>query len=144
MKALVVYDSNFGNTQEIAETIAAEIGAKAIKITAVNPSDLSGLDLLIVGTPIIGWKPTIKTQSFLDKLPKLSGVRATAFDTRVKLFIHGDAMGKVANALKNCGADIVVDPVAFYVAGPQQSPYLLSGELEKAKKWGAEIIAKIK
>jgi len=142
MKSLIIYDSNFGNTQKVAETVASEIGAKAMRISAVNPNSLSDYDLLIVGTPIIGWKPTVAMQEFLAKLPNLNGVRATTFDTRVKLFIHGDAMGKVADALKNVGAQIVIDPMPFYVAGPQQNPCLLDGEIEKAKEWAGAIVQK--
>lgn len=144
MKSLVIYDSNFGNTAKVAEALADGLGAKAIKISSVNINELKDLDLLIVGTPIIGWKPTENMQAFLDKLPELRGVRATTFDTRVKLFIHGDAMGKVAIELRNLGASIVVEPMPFYVAGPQQAPYLLKGELEKASDWAKEIADKVK
>ena len=146
MKALVVYDSNYGNTQKVAELIANEIGGKAVSISTINPSDLSGLDVLVVGTPIIGWKPTVKMQEFLSKLEgkQLTGISVTTFDTRVKLFIHGDAMGKVADALKSAGANIFINPIPFYVAGPQQTPYLLDGELEKAKTWAKEIKNNIK
>lgn len=145
MKSLVIYDSNYGNTQKVAETIAAELGAKAVNIAGVKPAELSELDLLVVGTPIIGWKPTVKMETFLAGLTdkQLAGVKATSFDTRVKLFIHGDAMGKVADSLRELGATIATDPVAFYVAGPQAAPYLLAGELEKAKSWAKEIKNKI-
>jgi flavodoxin len=139
MKSLVIYDSNYGNTQKVAETIATEIGGEAIKTNEVKPGDLQGLDVLVVGTPIIGWKPTVTMQAFLDALPSLEGVRSTTFDTRVKLFIHGDAMVKVAGSLKSKGAKIITPPTAFHVAGPQQKPYLLEGELERAQNWGREI-----
>lgn len=139
MNTLVIYDSNFGNTKTIAETIGKELGAKVAKVTEIKAEDLKGYDLLIVGTPIIGWRPTVNLQAFLDKLPDLNGVKATTFDTRVKLFIHGDAMKKVANSLQKVGAKIVVKPMAFYVFGPQNSPMLLEGEIEKAKAWSNEI-----
>lgn len=145
MKSLVIYDSNYGNTQKVAEVIATEIGGKAVSISVVSPSELAELDVLVVGTPIIGWKPTVKIQEFLSKLQdnQLAGISATSFDTRVKLFIHGDAMGKVADTLKRAGANILVNPMPFYVAGPQAEPYLLDGELEKAKTWANEIKNKI-
>jgi flavodoxin len=139
MKSLVAYDSNFSNTQKIAEIIAEELGVKAVKISHLNPKDLNGYNFLIIGTPIIGWKPTVKMQVFLQNLPNLKGIKATTFDTRVKLFIHGDAMNQVANSLKNFGAEIFTKPVSFYVAGPQQTPYLLDGEIEKAKNWAKTI-----
>lgn len=141
MKAIVIYGSNFGNTQKIAETIAVGIGCKAVSVDKIDDNELNEVDLLVVGTPINGWMPVPAVQGFLANLKpgQLKGVKATAFDTRVKLFIHGDAMGKVESALKNAGAEIITDPMAFYVAGPQQTPYLLNGELEKARAWGRQI-----
>lgn len=145
MKTIVAYGSNFGNTQKVAETIATQLGGRALRIEQIDLDELTGIDLLIVGTPINGWMPTESVQEFLARLQpdQLKGLKATAFDTRVKLFIHGDSMGKVAKALKAAGADIFVDPMAFYVAGPQQTPYLLDGELEKAKAWAEEITRKV-
>lgn len=141
MNSFVIFDSNYGNTQKVAEVIAAELGARVANIATLKPVDLSGLDFLVVGTPIIGWMPTVKMQEFLGKLKEgqLKGVKATTFDTRVKLFIHGDAMGKVADSLKGLGAEIVSAPTPFYVAGKQDSPHLLEGELEKAKSWGKKL-----
>lgn len=145
MKSLVIYDSNYGNTQKVAEAIAAELGSKVANISLISPNELTKLDLLIVGTPIIGWKPTVNMQEFLSGLKsgQLTGVKATAFDTRVKLFIHGDAMNKVVDYLNNAGADIFVAPMPFYIAGSQTSPYLLDDELEKAKKWAGDIKSKL-
>lgn len=141
MKSLVIYDSNFGNTKKIAEVVADELGCAAVKITDIDPSDLTSYDLLVVGTPIIGWMPTEHMQAFLAKLKtgELSGVKATTFDTRVKLFIHGDAMNKLANGLKKLDAEIITIPMAFFVAGKKDEPYLLDGEIEKARDWAAEI-----
>lgn len=141
MKTLVVYDSNYGNTQKIAEVISNELGVKSACVSNLNPNELSGYNFLVVGTPIIGWKPTEGMQTFLSKLNsgQLNDVRATTFDTRVKLFIHGDAMGKLADTLKSFGAEIFVDPMPFYVAGPQANPHLLNGEVEKAKDWANKI-----
>lgn len=139
MKSIVLYDSNFGNTQKVAETIAEGLSSSAVKISTIEATELRDYDLIILGTPIIAWKPTVRMQAFLGKLSNLKGVKATTFDTRVKLLIHGDAMGKVADALVSVGAKIIIDPAPFYVAGPQQNPHLLDGEIEKAKKWAEEI-----
>ena len=141
MKALVIYDSNCGNTKKIAEVVAGEISCDAVNIADIEPSDLVGYDLLVVGTPIIGWMPTERMQAFLSKLKngQLDGVKATTFDTRVRLFIHGDAMNKLAGGLKKLGAEIIVSPMPFYVAGSKDEPCLLDGEVEKAKSWASKI-----
>ena len=141
MKALVIYDSNCGNTQKIAETIAEGLGCDAVNTANVDPSNLVGYGLLVFGAPIIGWMPTERMQAFMAKIKtgQLNGVKATTFDTRVKLFIHGDAMNKLAGSLKKLGADIIIDPMPFYVAGPKDEPYLIDGETEKARGWACKI-----
>ena len=142
MKALVVYDSNLGNTKLIAETIAGELGSdtRAVSITDVKADDLAGVELLVVGSPIIGWKPTVRMQEFLAGLRpgQLNGIKATTFDTRVKLFIHGDAANEMAKRLKELGAEIVAEPMPFYVRG-KEGP-LFEGEVEKAKAWAKKLL----
>lgn len=48
MKALVIFDSNFGNTKIIAETVAKELGndIRAISVAGFNDNELEGVELL--------------------------------------------------------------------------------------------------
>jgi flavodoxin len=145
MKTLVLFDSNLGNTKKIAETIAGELGngAEVKSIADFDKQQLNSIDFLIVGSPIIGWKPTEKMRGFLNgfKVGELNGKKATTFDTRVKLFIHGDAKEKLAKKLESLGAEIFTESQAFYVKGKQAS--LLEGEIERAKEWAQVIKSKI-
>ena len=72
MKALVIFDTGFGNTKMIAKTIARELGndTKTISVTDFNNNELEGIDLLVVGSPIIGWKPSERMGKFLASLNK--------------------------------------------------------------------------
>jgi flavodoxin len=144
MKALVIFDTSFGNTKIIAETIAKELGndTKAILISDFNNNELEGIDLLVVGSPIIGWKPSERMGKFLANLGKdqLKGFKAATFDTRVKIFFHGDAAKKIAQTLKEAGAGIIVEPQAFLVKG-KEGP-LIDGEIEKAIEWVKTIKTK--
>ena len=123
MKALVIFDTNFGNTKIIAETIARELGSdtKAISVSNFDIKELEGIDLLVVGSPIIGWRPSEKMGKFLASLSKgqLKGIKAATFDTRVKIFFHGDAARKISQKLKEAGAEIIVNPQAFLVQGKE-------------------------
>lgn len=60
IKSLVIYDSNFGNTQKVAEAIARELKAQAVHVSKVLFSELAGLDLIVVGSPINAWRPSEK------------------------------------------------------------------------------------
>ena len=157
MKALIVYDSFFGNTEKIARAIAKGLASKMEvefqRVSDVKPEQLPGVELLIVGSPTRKFSPTASTTSLLKKIPRngLTGVRAAAFDTRisiedinsrflnfmVKLF--GYAAEPIANRLKKKGADLVVPPEGFFVED-SEGP-LKQRELERAEEWGAKILA---
>lgn len=146
MKAVVVYDSAYGNTKTIAEALASRLGSKAaaVPVDRFDAGKVQSGDLLVVGSPINGWRPTPKIMKALADLAArgLTGVRAAAFDTRVKLFIHGDAAKKMTRALKEAGASIVASPMAFYVKG-SEGP-LLEGEADRAATWAERLLADLK
>lgn len=143
MKAHVVYDSAFGNTKSVAEAVAGSLGdleATPVAVSDFRPDDLAAGDLLVLGSPINGWRPTPKITELLSTLGDghLKGVKAAAFDTRVRMFIHGDAAKKMAHALRDSGADIISEPMPFYVQG-SEGP-LRPGEIEKAARWGKSLL----
>jgi flavodoxin len=143
MKSLVIYDSNFGNTKIVADTIAKEISGKVLSVNDLKQDDLSSVDLLIVGSPINAWRPTSKISSFLNSLKgsSLSKMKAAAFDTRINIFISGNAAKKISKKLSEKGATVIIEPKGFYVAD-SKGP-LVNGELENAKQWAKSIIQKI-
>lgn len=142
MNVLVMYDSNFGNTKRIAESIATEIGtgAKILHVSKVTAASLENIKLLIAGSPINGWRPTEAMMQFLSGLQKgqLKGLSVASFDTRIRVFFHGDATKKIAESLKKAGATVIVQPEAFYVLG-KEGP-LAEGEIERAKQWAKKTI----
>jgi len=141
MKALVLYDSSFGNTKHLAEVIAAELGkeAETVFIENADPAELSRAELLIIGSPIQGFRPTEKMNKFLTHLKpgQLNGVKATTFDTRVKVWIHGNAADPMAHQLKRAGAEIICKQEYFYVEG-KEGP-IFPGEVERAITWANQI-----
>ncbi len=146
MKALIVYDSVYGNTEKIARAIAGAItpsdGVKVLRAGEANPSELESIDLLIVGSPTQGGRPTPAIQDFLNKVsePAIKGINVAAFDTRFStrwVGIFGYAAGKIADSLKRKGATLVASPEAFFVKG-KEGP-LKDGELERAASWAKEI-----
>ena len=144
MKALVVYDSAYGNTEKIARAIGgALIGdVKTSRVSEVNPSDLKSLDLLIVGSPTQGGRATQAIQDFLSNIPDsaIKGIGVVAFDTRMTtklVSIFGYAAGRIANNLKRKGGNLISTPAGFFVTG-SKGP-LKDGELERATGWAQEL-----
>jgi flavodoxin I len=89
MKALVIYESFFGNTEKVARAIGEALSAGAeVEVVAVSDAGsdrLHGLDLLVLGAPTRAFKPGPATQAWLKALPPnaLKGIKVAAFDTRI-------------------------------------------------------------
>lgn len=148
MKVLVVYDSAFGNARSVAEAMAGsldEVQAAPVPVDDFEPGILAAGDLLVVGGPVNGRCPTPKMAALLAALGggRLKGVRAAAFDTRVRLFIHADAAArKMTASLRAGGAHIISEPLPFYVKGSQG--LLRNGEMHKAEAWARTMLTTLK
>ena len=157
MKALVVYDSAYGNTATIAQAIGQAIGlpqdVTVVQAGRVKPGQLAGLTLLIVGSPTQKLRPTGATTGLLKSIPKngLKDIKVAAFDTRFTVGhmektrilaffvrIFGYAARPIADQLEKKGGQLAVPPEGFYVADTQGP--LLEGELERAADWARQII----
>jgi len=158
MKAMVVYDSMYGNTEKVAQAIGQALGSagdvEVVRASEVQLGQLAGLTLLVAGSPTQKFRPLPATTTFLKSIPAdgLRGVRVAAFDTRmtesavekirilaffVKIF--GYAAQPIADRLQKKGGDLAVPPQGFYV-GDTEGP-LLEGELERAADWAKKILA---
>ena len=147
MKALVIYDSQFGNTEQIAKAIGGGIEGevKVVRFGDVKAAELGSYDLLIVGSPTQGGRYTMSMKGFLDTIPSdsLKNVRVAAFDTRLKtklVKIFGYAATRIADTLKIKGGNLVAPAEGFLVKGAKG--HILDGELERAAAWAKDIAAK--
>jgi flavodoxin len=145
MKTLVVYDSLYGNTRTIAETIGDVIPGEVemLHVGDVNPSDVGAYDLLVVGAPTHGAKPSPGVQEFLDRIQALAlkGVNVAGFDTRMTnrlITIFGTAAPKIAKALEKKGGTLAGPPGGFYVTGGEGP--LKEGEVERAAAWARGLV----
>ncbi len=156
MKALVVYDSFFGNTEKIAQAIARGIGApeevELARVGSLAMKQLAGAPLLVVGSPTRGFRASEATTAFLNSLPagSLKGTKVAAFDTRLTIETMGPVIrffffikiGKfaaptMAEALQKAGGELALPPEGFIV-NASEGP-LKEGELERAEAWGRQL-----
>lgn len=157
MKAMVVYDSVFGNTAKIAQAIGSALGdqesVSTRQVAEVTPEQMVGLDLLIVGSPTRAFSATPAITKLLKGIPAngLRGVRVAGFDTRMVIdektpailrflvkFL-GYAAEPISGRLMKKGGDLASVPEGFFVGGTEGP--LTEGELERAAAWGARIAA---
>jgi flavodoxin len=157
MKTLVVYDSVFGNTERIAQAIGNAIGpqeqVETLRVGDVESEQMAGVELLVVGSPTRGFRPTDAITGFLKSIAgDLKGVKVAAFDTRFAMddigssalrFLvktGGYAAKRIAGRLKKGGGDLVMPPEGFFVSDTEGP--LKEGELDRASEWARQIIAK--
>lgn len=157
MKALIVIETCFGNTEQIAHAIADGLRSRGAETEVVQTSENSlpqPFDLLLVGSPthIMGL-PKVATRQqarvkggnpgssgvaeWLASLPNLNGQRVAAFATVTGGFFSGSASKAIEKHLRKLGATIVARE-DFTVRG-MEGP-LMNGELDRAKAWGASLI----
>ena len=153
MQAVVIYDSQFGNTKQIAQAIARGLGehgsVEILPASEVIERLPATPDLLVVGGPTQrhGLSPTLR--AFFDTLPRdgVGKARAATFDTRYRMppLISGSAARQAAGRLRRAGCRLVAAPESFYVVrekpadGEKARPgteRLEPDELERALEWG--------
>lgn len=154
MKISVIYDSKFGNTQKIAETIKEILEKKnevnVIRVTEAKIKDINSADLVVIGSPTHGGNVSEATKVLLNMIPKdsLKGKKVSAFDTSFALYGHnifkkgvikffGYAAPKMANVFKKKGAEII-SVQTFFVMG-MKGP-LKDDELDRVRNWAKSLI----
>lgn len=144
MKALIVYDSVYGNTEKIARAIGEGLAGEVevLRVGEADHSGVGGYSLVVVGSPTHGGRPTPAVLVFIKRAgPAFKGVKAAAFDTRMTsrfVGIFGYAAKRIGDSLKGLGGSLVATPEGFYVTGGQGP--LKEGELERAAGWAREIV----
>jgi hypothetical protein len=161
MKAVVVYESHWGNTEAIAKAVAEGYGPEAVVLTTdeARPDVVAEAELIVAGAPVLAFSlasekmisglatddggPTPPETSrrpmraWLQELASGRGVHA-AFETRV-WWSPGGATGAIERFLEASGYARLAKPQRFVVEG-KYGP-LRKGELERAREWGAELAA---
>ena len=166
MRALVVYESMFGNTETIARSVADGL-ADRLPVDVVPVGDapaLVGADvtLLVVGGPTHAFglsRPATRrdaaTQSeggvvsgpsglreWLSRLDGSRTVPVVTFDTRVaRPRLPGSAAHAAQRRLRRMGFPTAAPPTSFWVTGTRGP--LVAGEQERARRWGEELGAQV-
>lgn len=164
MRAIVVYESHWGNTAEVARAIAEGIGPDALALNTdeATASIVADADLVVAGAPIMAFGLPSDTmiqnagkdpkapapadishpslRSWLEGLPP-SRAAAASFETKLR-WSPGGATGAIDEHFHAAGFRTVAKGQKFWVStmyGP-----LRDGEVERARAWGSELAAAIR
>jgi hypothetical protein len=166
MRALVIYESMFGNTRTVAEAIADGIG-RHLEVTtidvAVAPTTLpDDVGLLVAGGPTHAFgmsrrstREAASQQAGETVTPVATGLRewlagltapttptavvvTAAFDTRIKRRgIPGSAARRAERQLRRLGFRSAAPAMSFWVSDTPGP--LLDGEQARAEEWGNDV-----
>ena len=151
MNALVVFHSQFGNTEQIAEAIAGvfqEAGAAhSLSVDGLTGAELEGVDLVVMGTPTHKMNLPLAVRPAFEALPKrsLRGVPIAAFDTSYKMsafLARFTAAKRIDRKLRKLGGKRLVPPETFHVHEHHEGP-LFDGEIERAKDWAESMLVRL-
>ncbi len=157
MKGIVVYDTSYGNTKKIAETIAETLRESGIEVDLFDVKDVKKLsakdyDFLVLGSPtrfgtmsfaIRGFLGKVKTEEWMSK-------PFAAFDTENPENIERaraekkewSAAEKIAEKLRDKKMNELLPVLKAVVLG-QKGP-LKEGEIERTKDYARELAIKLK
>jgi hypothetical protein len=163
VRALVVYESMFGNTRTIAEAIAAGLRSSGIDVDVVEVGSAPGgpgedVGLLVVGAPTHALSLSrpesrasageqidgpvlsmgIGLREWLASLPT-GDTLVAAFDTHIDRKVPGAASRAALKRLRRRGYRVAQPAESFFVSdtvGP-----LVDGEVARAERWGIELAA---
>jgi flavodoxin len=158
MKALVIYETFFGNTEKIAQAIgnalATQADVRVLRVSDAQPAHLTGIGLLVVGAPTRAFSPGPATKAWLKTLTpnSLRRVKVAAFDTRIALAdvkssilpvfvkLFGYAAEPIARSLAQRGGSLIIPAEGFFVKDTEGP--LKEGEIERAAAWAQRIAVK--
>jgi flavodoxin len=143
-RAIVIYDTKFGNTEKIARALARGMEKQGFKVDCVKADEvdvdkLVEYDFLAIGGPTHAFGVSKPMKAFLEKLRSvdIKGKKAFAFDTKYKSWLAGSAGKGIEKTLKELGMSIVKTHSSAIVKG-SEGP-LEEGMEEMFEKIGGEM-----
>lgn len=152
MKGIVVYDTSYGNTKKIAETIAetlkeSGIGVDLFYVKDVKKLDGDDYDFLVLGSPTKFGTMSLTVRFFLGKVKSGEWVDKpfAAFDTENPENmenIEWSAAEKIAERLRGKKMTQLL-PVLKAAVLDWKGP-LVEGEIDRTKGYARELADKLK
>ena len=150
-KVIVVFESKYGNTKLVAETIVGGMrevsGIETVlsEVKEVDLNQLTGFDAILAGSPNHMGSATRSIRKFIDKLGKLNleGKLAAVFDTYLGRDFE-KAVKKMEKQIREKvpGLKLAAPGLSIRVEG-MKGP-ITEGELPKCKEFGTKIAAQLK
>ena len=147
-KAIILYDSVFGNTKKVAMSLSRglEAGGLHVDSSSIENLEIENLynyDIIGIGGPTHYHGASKKMKSFLSKIKhlRLEGKYGFAFETKGEFRLAGSAAKRIVRYLNKLKLKIIHPFISGIVLG-QEGP-LKEKTLEKMEQIGLNISVKI-
>jgi menaquinone-dependent protoporphyrinogen IX oxidase len=152
MKGIVIYDSSFGNTRNIAEAISETLKTSGIEVDSVYVKKVKELrandyNFLVLGSPTRFGTMSFTMKGFLEKMNSEQWLNKpfAAFDTELLNNIEkgeGSAAEKISIKLREKQMKQLL-PVLKAVVLKIRGVSLKEGEIERAKEYARTLAIEI-
>jgi len=151
MRACVIFDTRYGNTERIARSFAAGLQQAGLQTVCANARDvavdsLGQYDLICVGAPTEAFSASKPMKEFLGKLKSidLSRKYSFAFDTKLDWRFSGSAAKFIEKALNDLGLQVIAPRESAIVftlkqRGSITGARLKEGEEERFENVGMQV-----
>jgi len=147
MRACVIFDTRYGNTEKIAKSFETGLREAGIQTVCINAKEvavdsLKQYDLICLGAPTEVFTASKPMKEFLGKIKSidLSGKYGFAFDTKASPGIFGSAAKFIENELSGLGLQIIArrESAIVFTGGRTSSATLKEGEEKRFKQIGIQ------
>jgi len=157
MKGIVIYDTSYGNTKKIAETISETLKASEIEVDLFDVKEVRKLrandyNFLVLGSPTKFGTMSFAIKFFLGKVKNEEWINKSfaTFDTENPENVeHARLEKKEWSAAEKIATKLIEKqmkqllPVFKALVLGQKGP-LVEGEIDRAKKYANELASKLK
>jgi flavodoxin len=153
-KVIVVYESKFGNTKLVAETIEEGMREEGIEadiseLKEVDPDKVTDYDAILIGSPNHFGGPTKGVKKFIDNLGKFSleGKMFAVFDTYLRKrsdYFFEKAVKKMEKRINEKVPSLKRITPGLSIKVQEMKGPLIEGELPKCKEFGKKIATELK
>ena len=150
-KAIIIYESKYGNTRRVAEAIAKGMGAVSgteAVLCELKETDRKGLkdfDVIVVGSPNHIGTATRSIRKFIGEMGKLGLTEkvVAVFDT----YMGGDfekAVKKMEKSIKEKVAGVKLPVPGLSIRVDKMKGPVTEGEMPGAREFGEKVAGEIK
>ncbi len=148
-RAIVLYDTKYGNTERVAEEVSEGIRSAGVdcvltKIEDIHTLELANFDLVVFGCPNHNQAPLLTMLKYIDRVAvvPMSGKYVAAFDTYTGLN-KGIALKKLEAHIRDKLRGVSFAASGFSAKVQSRIGPVAEEDIPKAKNFGLDLAKRV-